>query len=139
MNSIKMKTIQWTRDLEIGLPEIGDDPKTLLTYLTDLFLACAASQGPAVLKNTLGLVQLYTREHFVLEEDLMRKMGFSGLDEHRSAHTDLISKLDDLIDEFNTGASHELSNKTLQFLEDWLLHHILIDDKKFGKHVGAID
>jgi len=134
-----MKTITWTRDLEVGIPEIDEDHKKLLKYLNDLFIACAASQGPAVLKNTLRLVQLYTREHFVHEEDLMRKMGFSGLDGHRSAHTDLISELDDLIDEFDAGASHELSNKTLQFLEDWLLHHILIDDKKFGKHAGAID
>lgn len=134
-----MKTIKWTRDLEVGIPEIDDDHKKLLSYLNDLFIACAASQGPVVLGKSLCLVQRYTREHFVHEEDLMRKMGFSGLDEHRSAHAELISELDDLIDEFEKGASHELSNKTLQFLEDWLLHHILIEDKKIGRFTGVID
>jgi len=119
--------------------EIDDDHKMLLGYINDLFIACAASQGPAVLKNTLSQVQRYTREHFVHEEDVMRKMGFAGLDEHRSAHTELVSELDDLIDEFEAGASHDLSNKTLQFLEAWLLHHILIDDTKIGRFSGAID
>lgn len=134
-----MKTIKWTHDLEVGIEDIDADHKMLLGYINDLFIACAASQGPAVLSKTLCQVQRYTREHFVHEEDLMRKMGFPGLDEHRSAHTELVSELDDLIDEFEAGASHDLSNKTLQFLEDWLLHHILIDDKKIGRFNGAID
>ena len=134
-----MKTIKWTRDLEVGIPEIDADHKMLLGYLNDLFIACSASQGPAVLSKTLCQVQRYAREHFVHEEDVMRKMGFSGLDEHRAAHAELVSELDDLIDEFEAEASHELSNKTLQFLEDWLLHHILIDDKKIGRFCGVIE
>lgn len=134
-----MRTIKWNKDLAVGIEELDADHRQLIQYLNDLFAACFAGQGPAVLKDTLKSVQRYTRVHFAREEDVMRKMNYPGLEEHRQRHAELVSELDDLIEEFNQGANHDLSNKTLQFLEDWLLHHILIEDKKIGRHIGAID
>lgn len=139
IRNITMRTIKWNSDLAVGIDEIDEDHRKLITYLNDLFAACFAAQGPAVLKGTLEAMQRYTREHFSHEEDVMRKVGYPGLEEHRAQHAELISELDDLVDEFEHGADHGLSNKTLQFLEDWLLHHILIEDRKIGRHTGAID
>ena len=134
-----MKTIKWNGDLAVGIEEIDSDHRKLIEQLNKLFAACFAGQGPAVLGDTLCEMQKYTREHFTHEEDIMRKAGYRDLLEHRKLHTELISELDDLIDQFEIGADHDLSNKTMQFLEDWLLHHILIEDKKIGRHLGAID
>lgn len=134
-----MRTIKWNSDLSVGIEEIDRDHQKLIKYLNDLFTACFAGQGPAVLKDTLHQVQLYTRQHFTHEEDVMRANGYPRLEEHRALHAELVSELDDLIDEFEAGGDADLSYKTMQFLEDWLLHHILIEDKKIGKHAGAID
>jgi len=133
-----MRTIKWNSDLSVGIDEIDEDHQKLIKYLNDLFTACFAGQGPVVLKDTLQQVQLYTRQHFSHEEDVMRASGFPGLEEHRAQHAELVSELDDLIDEFEAGGDMDLSYKTMQFLEDWLLHHILIEDKKLGKYIGAI-
>lgn len=134
-----MRTIKWNSDLSVGIESIDAEHQELITYLNDLFAACSVGQGPAVLSKTLCYVQRYTRVHFVHEEDVMLKMGFPGLEHHLELHAELVSELDDLIDEFEKGANHDLSNKTMQFLEDWLLHHILIEDKKIGRFIGAID
>ena len=134
-----MRVIHWSQDLSVGVEEIDADHQNLVNYLNELFVACAAGQGPAVLKDTLTHVKDYTRTHFAHEEDLMRKIKYPGLDTHVHDHAFLISELDDLIEAFEDGSDHELSNKTLQFLEDWLLHHILEEDKKIGRFMGAID
>jgi len=134
-----MKTIKWNSDLAVGIEEVDSEHQKLIVQLNTLFEACFAGQGPAVLGNTLCEMQKYVREHFVHEEDIMRKAKFPDLTEHRKLHAELVSELDDLIDEFEMGANHDLSNKTMQFLEDWLLHHILIEDKKIGRYIGAID
>jgi len=134
-----MKTIKWNLDLAVGIEEIDAEHQQLIKQLNDLLAACFAGQGPAVLGKTLCELQKYTREHFAHEEDIMHKNGFPGLQEHRNLHAELVSELDDLIEQFEVGADHELSNKTMQFLEDWLLHHILIEDKKIGRYMGAID
>ena len=134
-----MRVIHWNQDLCVGIEEIDEDHQTLVKYLNELFVACAAGQGPAVLKSTLENVKAYTRTHFAHEEDVMRKVKYPGVEEHLRDHAFLISELDDLIEAFDQEPNHDLSNKTLQFLEDWLLHHILEEDKKIGRFMGAID
>lgn len=134
-----MKAYKWCDDLVVGIEEIDDDHRGLVTCLDDLFTACAAAQGPAVLKDILNRLMQYAREHFSREEDIMRKVGYPDLEDHRAMHAELVTELDDIIEQFDIDNSHELSNKTLQFLEDWLVHHILIEDKKIGKFTGAID
>lgn len=136
---LPMRTIIWNSDLAVGIDEIDDDHRQLIKYLNDLFAACFAGQGPAVLQDTLCYVQKYTREHFAHEEDLMRKIKYPDFAKHCEMHVELVSELDDLIEEFAEGDSQDLSYKTMQFLEDWLLHHILIEDRKIGRHIGAID
>lgn len=134
-----MKTIKWNGDLAVGIEEIDGDHRKLIEQLNGMLAACFAGQGPAMLGKTLCEMQRYTREHFAHEEDLMRKVKFPDLLEHRKLHAELVSELDDLIEQYEISPDHDLSNKTMQFLEDWLLHHILIEDKKIGRYVGAID
>ncbi|MEG3617745.1 bacteriohemerythrin [Magnetovibrio sp. PR-2] len=134
-----MRVINWSQDLCVGVEEIDVDHQSLVKYLNELFIACSAGQGPVVLKSTLQHVKDYTRTHFAHEEDVMRKIKYPDIDVHVHEHAYLISELDDLIEAFEHDPNHDLSNKTLQFLEDWLLHHILQEDKKIGKFMGAID
>lgn len=134
-----MKAIKWSVDLSVGIEEIDQDHRRLIKCLDNLFTACYAGQGPQVLTDILACLQQYTREHFSHEEDFMRKVGYPALDEHRILHTELVSELDDIIDQHKMGDTHELSNQTLQFLEDWLTHHILIEDKKIGKFLGVVE
>ncbi|MFC1673312.1 bacteriohemerythrin [Pseudomonadota bacterium] len=133
-----MKAVKWSADLSVGIEEIDDEHRNLVICIDDLFTACFAGQGPQVLGGILKRLQKYTREHFAHEEDFMRKIKYPGLAEHRAIHTELVSELDDIIDEFKASNSHELSNKTLQFLEDWLTQHIMIEDRKIGKYVGVV-
>lgn len=134
-----MKAFKWCDDLSVGIEEVDEDHRRLIKCLDDLFTACHAGQGPQVLKKILACLMQYSREHFSHEEDVMRRLGYPGLEDHRAAHAELVTELDDIIEQYDISNSHELSNKTLQFLEDWLTHHILIEDKKIGKFTGAID
>lgn len=134
-----MKSIKWSRDLTVGNNAIDEEHKKLITYLNDLYVACHAGQGPIVLRQTLCSLQSYTLVHFTHEEEVMAKMGYPQLAEHRAQHGELMDKLDELIEEFDCDADHELSNKTLMFLSGWLLQHIEIEDKKIGRYIGTID
>ena len=133
------RVMKWSDDFSIGIPEIDEDHKRLVQCLDDLFTACFAGQGPQVLSPILDRLMDYTRQHFSHEEDVMRKVGYPGLDDHRAEHAALVLELDDIIEQHRIGDTHELSNQTLQFLEDWLSHHILVEDKKIGRHAGAIE
>lgn len=87
----------------------------------------------SVIQKTLCSLRLFSRGYFVREEETMRDIGFPELEDHRSQHGLLLSDLDLLNEELEGGQNHELSNKALKFLEHYLLHHILVEDKKIGQ------
>ncbi|MBF0249366.1 MAG: hemerythrin family protein [Alphaproteobacteria bacterium] len=134
-----MKSIKWSSDLSVGIDQIDEDHRRLVQCLDDLFTACFAGQGPEVLNGILARLLQYTREHFSREEDIMRRVGYPEFETHRALHAELVSELDDFIESNALADNHGTSNKLLQFLQDWLTRHILVEDKKICRHVGAID
>lgn len=75
----------------------------------------------------------YTAYHFGHEEAYMESIGYKKLFTQKIQHNAFIEKIDgfDLneVDEDQDGAIKDL----LDFLTDWLVHHILEYDKQIGK------
>ncbi|MBF0248143.1 MAG: hemerythrin family protein [Alphaproteobacteria bacterium] len=134
-----MRHIKWFDDYDTGIEDIDTEHRRLAEHLNEFFATCDSSCEPAVMVRILETLLRETQRHFAHEEEIMAKVGFPGLDGHRVGHTALIDELHDTIDSFRAGVTAELTAKTTQMLEDWLLHHILNEDKKIGKHTGAID
>ncbi len=71
----------------------------------------------------------YAETHFRHEEEYMMSIRYKKLISHRAEHVEFIEKISqyDLseVDENQKGVILEL----LEFLNDWLIHHILENDK----------
>jgi len=77
------------------------------------------------------IMELYkrTREHFNCEEDHMKEIGFPDVKHHRKMHDELITRLNEIAEkDFGTDESF---NEFKMFLYDWLINHILNQDKKY--------
>lgn len=80
-----------------------------------------------------GLIA-YTCEHFDTEEGIMRRAGFPEYARHRQQHEELKRQVLDF-------QKQVLENKVvltidlLQFLSDWLTHHIKGSDQKMAAWV----
>ncbi len=74
----------------------------------------------------------YAKKHFADEEEYMQSIQYKKFLSHKVEHVDFIEKLDaidfDRMDRNQAGTLVEL----LEFLNDWLVHHILEKDKKIG-------
>lgn len=78
----------------------------------------------------------YIRTHFNLEERHMKTMDYPWVDEHREKHENLISELNQLTEGFD----RENFDIIAAFLHEWLVKHVLMDDKKyfiFAKSVSS--
>lgn len=75
----------------------------------------------------------YTKEHFAAEEAYMQQIGYKRMFTQKIQHRDFVDKLDainlDDLDENQESVIYDL----LSFLADWLVHHILENDKLIGK------
>ena len=84
--------------------------------------------------NVVALYQ-YVREHFRDEELLMKQCLYPGYEIHVKQHDSLTRRLDKiscgiLTDETST-------EEVCQFMNNWLLVHILGEDMQFGNFLNA--
>jgi hemerythrin len=73
----------------------------------------------------------YVVEHFQTEERLMEQRGYSGLEQHRQEHENLISTCTDLQGRFHANEA-DIEEGTMAFIKNWLDHHIPQIDKSYG-------
>lgn len=83
--------------------------------------------------DILNELKDYAATHFNHEEEYMVSIGYKKIFSQKVSHNDFIEKMNEydlgVIDENQKGVILEL----LDYLNDWLIHHILESDKKIGQ------
>ncbi|HJV25419.1 MAG TPA: bacteriohemerythrin [Aromatoleum sp.] len=118
-----MFTIEWTRDLEVGVAEIDDDHRVMLAMLNRMTKAHGHVDAQAVLEE-LGR---YTLHHFEREERLMAECAYEFADKHRCEHRALYEEIRHQIDDLI--ARERRLTELAKFMQRWLLRHILGEDR----------
>ncbi len=127
-----MYNIEWNDSIIIGVPSIDEDHKKLVEMLNELFAACFAAQGPAMLSKIVDELVSYTKYHFEHEEGILAEARYDKLEEHKAQHLELVKQVEKIQANLQQGATHKLSNDTLKFLNHWLTNHIQVEDKEFS-------
>lgn len=127
-------TVKWSSDLSVGIPEVDEDHKKLISLLNNLFSACFAGVGDEAVEATLEALTQYTLYHFRREEILLEQLGSTQLEEHCHQHRELIQQIDKITQQ----GLHALSEEVLYFLRDWVTQHIQQEDKAaFSPYIKA--
>jgi|ERR1039457_2292905 hemerythrin-like metal-binding protein len=74
----------------------------------------------------------YTKYHFSEEEQYIRKINFHDIDTHIAKHREFSDKIETLKSHYN-GNNLEITQELIIVLGDWLLHHVLKDDRMYSE------
>ncbi len=106
--------------------------------LMDLFFkvkeAKANDTGKDVLKYSVAFLAMYVNHHFKLEEEYMDIYYYPDTQKHKQEHKDLIKKIKIFREKF-ASYDDKAIDKLLVTLNNWILNHILGDDKKLGDYI----
>ena len=83
--------------------------------------------------NILGELKDYAVTHFKNEEEYMASIRYKKLFSHKAEHNEFLEKVSEY--DLGTVDNHqkEVMLELLEFLNDWLIHHIMENDKLIGK------
>ena len=132
--------VKWTKDNSVLIEKMDDQHKVLFDIANKMgnIVLSAGDDKSSLLKITNELLE-YTKKHFKEEEEYLEKNSYNKkeLEFQKGQHIIFINK----IKEFKE--SIEVHNKKpsidmIEFLRDWLLNHIDIEDKKYGKALSTI-
>ncbi len=119
--------IVWKEEYNTGEPEVDKQHKVIFKYLEDLESHMQAGDiNDRYIKMLLDNLGIFTRSHFCYEEICMRRLKCPVAAENKDFHAKLLAAYTRYCERFEVeGASDDLIQKLHDFLESWLVNHIL--------------
>lgn len=124
--------IQWSPELSVQVKEFDQHHGVLISLINKLYVSMEEGQGAENLSRIFEELLHYTEFHFTEEEKVLEYYQSPQLEEQKKQHSALLKKARELNNDFHQGKS-VLSNEVLDFLQDWVMNHILRVDKKYGE------
>lgn len=131
-----MALITWNENYSVKVKQFDDQHKKLIEMVNELHDSMKVGKGKETLEKILkGLVQ-YTEQHFSSEERLMKLHGYTGYENHKKEHNQLVMQVLDIQKKYQEGTTM-LTQSVMNFLRDWLQKHIQGDDKNYGPFLNS--
>lgn len=130
-----MPFMEWSDKLSVGVDSIDVQHQRLVMVLNELFDALGQGKGADKLRIIVDSLLAYVAMHFAYEERLMARAGFPGLDAHKREHEDLTKKVLAIHAKLKSGAGFDVAIELVELLKNWLIHHIMISDKKYTPYM----
>ncbi len=129
--------IQWKDEYSVGIDFVDEQHQQLFVIANKIY---ELLNNHLVLDKYDRIVEIieelkdYTRYHFNAEEEHMKSIGYRKFLSQKVAHTEFLEKMDAIdltrIDDGQNEYLHEILN----FVMDWLVYHILKQDKLIGEN-----
>lgn len=133
--------VDWKPAYSLGMAEIDEQHQVLFDIINAMWSNVVNRERGAAVLDTLDELERYTVTHFIAEETFMRSHGYSGFDEHKQQHDRFIERIRN--ERLCIEAGGPVSLDMINFLKDWLVNHILVQDKAYAaefetKKLGAL-
>lgn len=120
----------WKDEYSVGVAMIDAQHQMFIGIINELYSAIMAKKEDDILDDIFNQLVAYTQFHFQTEERYFDEFDYEGAAEHKRAHQDLRDQIADLQKQESDIMKDPF--KLLDFLEDWLIDHIIGMDKLYG-------
>ena len=127
-----MPFMEWKKDYSVGVAIFDDEHKKLIAIINQLHDAFVRGVDKLVLQRISDSLVEYTLMHFRHEEMYFDDWAYPAAGEHVAIHAKLRQRVFEYRKQIQEKDSKELAEEMTVFLRDWLLNHILVDDRKYG-------
>lgn len=128
-----MPVVEWSDDLSVGVDILDRHHQRLIDLLNELYEVLRGDNGEAVVGKVLGELIRYTYYHFGEEERLMEVAGYDDLEAHRQLHRIIAEHVREMEAEFDANPRAVIAAELFEFLSDWLIHHIRMEDSRYAQ------
>lgn len=128
--------ITWKPDYSVGFEGIDSQHKTLISIIQEVEMAIKShTYSFKALIELVDKLEKYMKVHLAYEENLMAKFDYPNVDTHRSEHNELRYKIQSINLDY-IEKSRDFYLETYTYLSDWLMNHIMKEDKKLGTYLS---
>lgn len=132
-NILNKKTINWRSEYNINNFKIDAEHQKLFAIAREAMQVSKLEKEDDIkttLKNLITKLFQYVNIHFTNEEKYMEDISYPELDNHKILHKNMIDMLTSLISKLNTLELKEIEKALFDFIEEYFIRHIILEDKK---------
>jgi hemerythrin len=122
----------WKPQYELGISILDEQHRAIVATINSFNYAIQNDLGNSVLAPINSMIHEYTRIHFALEESYLSLCVYPEGKRHCSLHTKLLQKLSVV---GNESLWRQDPHHLLQFLKDWWIDHICVEDFLFRDYL----
>lgn len=121
--------------MSVGEPHLDSDHRALIALINRLHDQLEWGEPRASLDDVFESLIAYIAHHFAREEDVMAAAGAPAQDKHKGEHQSFSQDMRYIRDRYINGGDGGIGTELLDFLKNWLNHHILIQDMAYKPYV----
>lgn len=124
------KKLEWSEEYSVGVKLIDDQHKKMFEVINQLVDTLSSKPTKEKLGEIIKALLEYKKFHFATEEKYFDEFNYEGAEEHKAAHIKFGERLSEISTKYGDdtiGLAYEL----VDFLEDWLLDHLMTEDQKY--------
>jgi hemerythrin-like metal-binding protein len=126
--------IEWEDAFSVNNTEIDNQHKKWIDIYNTMHEGLTAKEGSSpknIGAEVLEEMYEYASYHFHFEEEYMTAINYPEVSTHRRLHKNFDTQIYSYIRDIQEGRIL-LNSQILKTIKNWLLDHILIEDKKFA-------
>lgn len=128
--------LEWSEAYRLGISKIDEQHEHLFEIVAQIANLDALTSTKEELKEILGELSLYMKEHFKDEEIYMHRIGFPDYEYHRNLHHEIIEFVNTSVTNSPTLAM--IRTKLKFMIKKALIDHIVMEDMKYKLYAATL-
>lgn len=131
-----MPLIKWRDSYSVGVEQFDNEHRKLVELINRMFVIVKNKDDIAAVSDIVARLIDYTEFHFTSEEAAMKDAGFPDFAAHKQLHARLTKEISAFQQKILSEES-TVGPEFYRFLRDWLLGHIIEEDKQYTPYMLA--
>lgn len=128
-----MDKLAWKSEYNIGNLQLDKEHQELFSIARKVLKINHKNDEDskrAELKDIISELFSYVGTHFSDEQQYMTRIRYPDIENHKKLHANMIKMLKNLITHLNILSIEEIEEELKQFVEEYFVRHIIMEDKK---------
>lgn len=132
-----MQTITWSDAFSVGNEELDTQHKEFFELIRESYTKIGGKLNPGDLDSLLGKISKHAESHFATEEKHFKETNYEHRDEHTGMHNEIRAEILKFKERNKDDMSEKLTWELVDFLESWVVDHIMKQDKLYAETFGS--
>ncbi|MDH3349150.1 MAG: bacteriohemerythrin [Desulfobulbaceae bacterium] len=133
--TLSVPFFEWREEYNVNIKEMDEHHRKFFSMANLLHGAILDDKKTTIHQDLMDFLVDYSAMHFDMEEGLMKKYGYPEFDLHKIKHQRFADEAREIEKKLRNGEM-EIDMRIVNFLTDWIINHILIEDRKYTQYLN---